>query len=47
MSVLHIHTGILALLLMKFKAKQAPVSVVALIFALPTGTSAVFPRKKS
>lgn len=43
MSVLHIHPEILALLLMKFKA---PVSVMALTFALPTGASAVFHRKK-
>ncbi|GAB0181282.1 hypothetical protein GRJ2_000593500 [Grus japonensis] len=43
--MLRIHPEILALL-MRFKAKQAPVSVKALAFSLPTGASAVSRRKK-
>lgn len=42
MSVLHIHPEVLALLMMKFKAKQAAVSVVALTFSLPMGANAIF-----
>lgn len=44
MSVLHIHPEILAHL-MNFKAKEAPVSVVALTFPPPTGASVVFIKK--
>lgn len=45
MSVFHIHPEVLAFP-MKFKAKQAPDSLMALTFALLMGASAGFCRKK-